>query len=123
MEAISGNTNLGSNTLDSFTHGGNYGVTTQTAGMDVFTVDSASRVPTAQPIQPRPPSYNTATRARTTTDEPPPPPLYSSVVPPPPPWSIVNNPNTSQNTVANGSTMNGKAKIYDPNEDSDSLND
>ena len=113
---MSGNTTLGNNRLDSFSHGGNYGVTNPTSGMDVFTVDSVSRDPTAQPIQPRVVSNTTH------------PPPYASVQPrqypnppPPPPWSIVNNPNSTQSTAANGSAVNGSAKIYDPNEDTNSL--
>ena len=115
MEAMSVNTNLGNNRLDQFSHGGNYGVTNPTSGMDVFTVDSVGRDPTPRPIVPR---------ALSTENQPPPP--YSSLqqpsLVPPPPWSIVNNPNSTQAaTVANGSAVNGKAKIYDPNEDTDSL--
>ena len=121
MEAMSGNTNLGNNRLDGFSHGGNYGVTHQTPSMDVFTVDSVGRAPTPQPVQPRNVSNGTQ----------PPPPPYSSVAqgasyptpPPPPPWSIVQNPNNTQPTAANGTTMNGKPKIYNPNEDTDSLSD
>lgn len=54
MEAMSGNTNLGNNRLDGFSHGGNYGVSQQaTSGMDVFTVDSVGRNPSPQPLPTR----------------------------------------------------------------------
>ena len=124
MEAMSNNTNLGNNRLDSFSHGGSYGVTHQTAGMDVFTVDSVGRTSTPQPIQPRavsngnqPPPYTLSASSA------PPLPSYSNPLPPLPPWSIVQNPNATQPTSANGSVSNGKAKIYDPNEDADSFSD
>ena len=111
MEAMSGNTNLGNNRLDGFSHGGNYGVSQQaTSVMDVFTVDSVGRNPSPQPLPPR---------ALANGSQPPP---YSSV-PPPPPWSIVQNPNATQPPSTNGIAVNGKAKIYDPNADADSLSD
>ena len=121
MEAMSGNTNLGNNRLDGFSHGGNYGVSHPTAALDVFTVDSVGRVPTPQTIQPRtvvngtqPPPYSAA----------PPPPTYNNPPPPPPPWSIVQNPNSNaSNPTTNGSALNGKPKIYDPNEDAENSSD
>ena len=45
MEAMTTNTSLGPNTLDRFANGGSYGVSAPATGMDVFTVDTASRVP------------------------------------------------------------------------------
>ena len=108
---MSGNTNLGNNRLDGFSHGGNYGVSQQaTSGMDVFTVDRVGRNPSPQPLPPR---------ALANGSQPPP---YSSV-PPPPPWSIVQNPNATQPPSTNGIAVNGKAIIYDPNADADSLSD
>ena len=96
-------------------------MTNPSSALDVFTVDSVGRVPTPQTIQPRtvangsqPPPYSSA----------PPPPSYINPPPPPPPWSIVQNPNgNASNPSANGLALNGKPKIYDPNEDADSSSD
>ena len=37
---VTGSTALGNNTLDNFSHGGAYGVTSHTTAMDIFTVDA-----------------------------------------------------------------------------------
>ena len=113
MEALStANTSLGPNTLDRFANNGSYGVTVATSmkayyelhstyndpnhaaatsGMDVFTVDSATR--------PLPHSAN-----------------HNPYVPNGiPQWSITNHTVPHQN-----GTSAPPPKIYDPNDDADS---
>ena len=82
------------------------------SGMDVFTVDSASRVP--------PPPYLPPSATSTSASSAPPR-SNTSLAPPTsnglPPWSITNH-----STVNGGVHSNGNAaqpKIYDPNDDED----
>ena len=98
MEVLSARTTLGSNTLDAFSHGNSYRVTSHNTAMDVFTVDSVGR------------NYAAAY----------PPPPYTS--------KGVTNGNGATTLNApevptNGSLFNGQSKIYDPNEENEDSSD
>lgn len=114
MEAMTSNTNLGNNTLDSFGHGGSYGVTGH--NMDVFTVDSVANGNSRssnQPALPPPPTYDEAAARGTTQDEP------NGL----PSWSIAKD-HSNQNGSATNQNGNAKrVKIYDPNDDAVEMND
>jgi len=120
MEAMTGNANLGNHTLDSFSHGGNYNVTSgygsaAAATADIFTVDSVSnRQAPPPPYRPPPPSAAAA---------------IASTISGYPSWSIsqpaaaaATTNGTIASSTANGAA-NGKAKVYDPNEDNLDEND
>jgi len=98
MEVMSASTTLGANTLDNFSHGNSYRVTSHTTAMDVFTVDSVGRNYAAA-YQPPPPYSSKNNNLQTTNG------------------NALNAPEVTQN--GNGSLTNGQTKIYDPNEDND----
>ena len=97
MEVLSARTTLGSNTLDAFSHGNSYRVTSHNTAMDVFTVDTVGR------------NYAAAY----------PPPPYTSKSAPNGNGITLNAPEVP----SNGSLLNGQPKIYDPNEDNEDSSD
>ena len=98
MEARSASTMLGASTLDNFSHGNSYRVTSHSTAMDIFTVDSVGRN-YAPAYNAAPPPYSTKTHHNNST-------LNNGTL------------NTPEDTN-NGTVINGSTRIYDPNEEND----
>ena len=87
---------LGANTLDAFSHGGAYGVSAPSTGMDIFTVDTVGSRRQFAPSVPPPYSSNNNN-------------------------NMSNGRRKSE--LSNNGTANGAPAIYDPNQDDDFDND